>query len=185
MMKIYFATGNANKLKEFKHILSGIAEVEQIEDNLDERRSDNPEEIVRDKAKRLAEKHKKTIISEDSGLFIKALNGFPGTCSAYIHKRIGLKGIIKIMEGMTERDCEYKSGVAFCESGKEPVSFLGSEKGTIALEIKGSNGFGHDPIFIPEGSNKTYGEMDNYKDLKKFRKEALLKLVEWLNRNNK
>lgn len=180
MMKIYFATHNLGKVREFKQILKGVAEVSHIEDEIDERRSDDPEKIVRDKAKRLAERHKKIVVSEDSGLFIKALNDFPGTCSAYIHKRIGLSGILKLMEKVSDRGCEYRSAVAICEPGKEAVSFLGIEKGTIAFSEKGSNGFGHDPIFIPEGSSKTYAEMDDVEEVKKFRRRGVLKLVDWL-----
>lgn len=184
-MKIYFTTHNKNKVKEFKQILKGIAEVEQIDDEIDERRSDNPEEIVRDKAKRLSEKHKKIIVAEDSGLFIKALNDFPGTCSAYIHKKIGLKGVLNLMEGINDRTCEYRSAVGYCEPEKEPISFLGKEKGTIALEERGNYGFGHDPVFIPEGSDKTYAEMRDVEEVKKFRRKAVLKLVGYLKRNKR
>jgi XTP/dITP diphosphohydrolase len=84
------------------------------------------------------------------------------------------------MEGIKERECEYKSAVAICSPGKEPVSFTGSEKGKVALSIRGTHGFGHDPIFIPEGSDKTYGEMPNDEEVKKFRRIAVLKLVEYL-----
>jgi len=124
-------------------------------------------------------------VVEDSGLFIKALNEFPGTCSSYIHKRIGLKGILKLMENIEDRACSYKSAVAYCEPKKEPISFLGEEKGTVAEEIKGNNGFGHDPIFIPENGNKTYGETENCENLKRFRKIAVEKLKNYLLREEK
>ncbi|MBI4143535.1 non-canonical purine NTP pyrophosphatase [Candidatus Woesearchaeota archaeon] len=128
----------------------------------------------------LANKLKKAVVVEDSGLFIKALNEFPGTCSAYIHKRIGLNGILKLMEGIKTRQCVYKSAVACCEPNKKPVSFLGEEKGKVAESITGNFGFGHDPIFIPEGSKKTYGEMRNAEEVKQFRRKAVLKLREYL-----
>jgi len=178
-MKIFFVTHNMHKVEEFKQILEGI-EVEQIDDDYPELRNDDPEEIVKEAVRKLAEKYKKAVVAEDSGLFIAALNGFPGTSSAYIHKRIGLKGILKLMESVEERECEYRSAVGYCEPGKDSVSFLGTEKGTISNEIKGEFGFGHDPVFIPEGSEKTYAEMSNVKEVKKFRKRAVLKLVEYL-----
>ena len=128
----------------------------------------------------LAQKLNKNIVVEDSGLFINALNDFPGTCSAYIHKRIGLDGIIKLMHGIKERKCTYKSAVAYCEHGKKAVSFLGEEKGNIAESIRGNFGFGHDPIFIPEGNNRTYSEIKNCEEIKKFRRRAVLKLREFL-----
>ena len=117
---------------------------------------------------------------EDSGLFINSLNGFPGVHSAPIHKQIGLKGILKLMDGIADRSCEYRSAVGYCEPGKEPIVFLGIEKGTIPKAEKGTNGFGHDSIFMPEGSEKTYAEMDNVEASKKFRRRAVEQLVEWL-----
>ena len=74
----------------------------------------------------------------------------------------------------------YMSAVGYCESGKKPISFLGVEKGKIAKKIRGKNGFGHDPIFIPEGSRKTYGEIKDCEKVKKFRRRAVLKLVDFL-----
>ena len=59
------------------------------------------------------------------------------------------------------------------------------EKGKIAESIRGNFGFGHDPIFIPEGSNKTYGEMKNVGEVKKFRRMAALKLKDFISKNKK
>mgnify|MGYP001612886767 CR=1 FL=1 len=179
-MQINLVTSNLGKVKEFKIILGSGIEVNHIKKEYRELRSDNPEEIAKESAKRLAEELKKPVVVEDSGLFIKALNDFPGTCSSYIHKRIGLKGILKLMENVEDRNCTYKSAVAYCEPGKEAVSFFGEEKGTIAKEIRGINGFGHDPIFIPENSKKTYGEIENCEHLKRFRKIAVEKLKNYL-----
>jgi XTP/dITP diphosphohydrolase len=179
-MRLNFVTHNKDKVSEFRAILGNDFEVRQIDMEYMELRSDSPEEIAREAAKRLAEKLKEAVVVEDSGLFIKALSGFPGTCSAYIHKRIGLKGILKLMEGVKERKCAYRCAVGYCEPGKEPISFLGEEKGRIAEEIRGNYGFGHDPIFIPEGANSTYGEMENAAEAKKFRRRAVEKLKEYL-----
>lgn len=179
-MKIYFVTCNKGKVKEFKQILEPRIKVEQIEIDYPELRSDDPEEIARLAVKQLADKLGKAIVVEDSGLFIKALNGFPGTNSAYIHKRIGLKGILRLMKGVKNRDCIYMSAVGYCEPEKKPVSFLGTEKGRIAKKIRGKYGFGHDPIFIPEKSRKTYGEIRDVREVKKFRRRAVLKLIGYL-----
>lgn len=184
MKKINFVTQNENKVKEFKTILKGF-KVEQLDIDYPELRSDDPEEIVKEAVEKLAKKLKKTVVAEDSGLFIMALKDFPGTSSAYIHKRIGLKGILRLMEGIINRECAYKSAVGYCEPGKKPISFLGVEYGDISEDIKGNYGFGHDPIFIPEGSDKTYGEMKNVEKVKKFRRKALEKLKEYLNKKNK
>lgn len=179
-ISVNFVTSNLGKVKEFKQILEPEIKVNHIEISYPELRSDNPEEIAKMSAEMLANEVKKAVVVEDSGLFINALNDFPGTCSAYIHKRIGLKGIIKLMKDIKERECTYKSAVAFCEPNKKAISFLGEEKGKVSEKIKGSFGFGHDPIFIPEGKDKTYGEIKNCEEIKKFRRMAVLKLRKYL-----
>ena len=81
-MIINFVTCNKNKVREFKQILKDKFEVEQLAIDYPELRSDDPEEIVKLAVKQLADKLGKTVVAEDSGLFVKALNGFPGTNSA-------------------------------------------------------------------------------------------------------
>lgn len=177
---INFVTSNPGKVKEFRQILEPEIKVNHIKISYPELRSDNPEEIAEQSAEMLANKLKRNVVVEDSGLFINALNDFPGTCSAYMHKRIGLHGIIKLMCGVKDRKCAYRSAVAYCEPGKKSVSFLGEEKGNIAESARGNHGFGHDAIFIPEGRSKTYGEMPDCEKLKKFRRAAVLKLRQYL-----
>ena len=179
-LTINFVTSNLGKVREFKQILEPEIKVNHIKMPYPEIRSEDSEEIARHSAKELAKKFKKNIVVEDSGLFIEVLSDFPGTYSATVHKKIGLGGILKLMKGIQNRECEYKSAVAYCEPGKKAVSFLGTEKGKIADSIKGKFGFGHDPIFIPEGRSKTYGEMENCEEKKKFRRMAVLKLREYL-----
>ena len=172
-LTINFITSNKNKVKEFRQILEPEIKVNHIEMSYPEIRSEDPEEIARHSANELAEKLNNIVVVEDSGLFIDALNGFPGAYSATIHKKIGLEGIIKLMRSVKNRRCTYRSAVACCEPGKKAISFLGEERGKIAEKVKGSYGFGHDPIFVPEGSNKTYGEMKNFIEIKKFRRRAV------------
>jgi len=184
-IKINLVTSNKGKLKEFRHYLKPEIKVSHIMLSYPEMRSDDNKEIARNSAEMLANKLRMAVAVEDSGLFISALKGFPGTCSAYIHKRIGLNGILKLMKNIKDRTCFYKSAVAYCEPKKKPVSFLGEEKGSITNSIKGNYGFGHDPIFIPEGSNKTYGEMKNADEVKQFRRRAVLKLRAYLLKKKK
>ena len=179
-MEINFVTHNKGKVREFRAILGNKHKLNHINIDYKELRSDEPEEIAKESAERLANKLKKTVVVEDSGLFISSLNGFPGASSAYIHKRIGLKGILRLMENVKNREAFYRSAVGYCKPGKKPLSFLGEEKGAIAKEMRGNYGFGHDPIFIPEGSSKTYGEMENVEYIKKFRRMAVEKLMKYL-----
>ena len=178
-LSINFVTSNLGKVKEFKQILEPEIKVNHIKLSYPEIRSDDSEEIARQSAEMLSKRLKKAVVVEDSGLFIKILNDFPGTYSATIHKKIGLNGILKLMKGLKDRECTYRSAVAYCEPGKKAISFLGEEKGRVAESIRGSFGFGHDPVFIPDGSSKTYGEMKNTEEIKKFRRRAVLKLKEY------
>lgn len=180
MMKINLVTSNLNKVREFRAILGSTAEIIHTELEYRELRSDNPEEIAKESAERLSKELGKPVVVEDSGLFIETLNDFPGTCSSYIHKRIGLKGILKLMEKENNRNAVYKSAVSYCEPNKKPIAFVGEEKGTIAREERGNYGFGHDPIFIPENEEKTYAELKNCENLKRFRKTAVEKLKIYL-----
>jgi|TARA_Y100000310_G_scaffold58235_1_gene53518 XTP/dITP diphosphohydrolase len=182
MTTINFITSNKNKVLEARQILEPEIKVNHIELEYDEIRSDNPEDIANESSKYLAKKLNKTVVVEDSGLFITALNGFPGTCSSYIHKRIGLEGILKLMENKKNRNANYQSSVSICQPNQKPIAFSGEEKGTISNSIKGKHGFGHDPIFLPENFQKTYGELENFKELKQFRRIAFKKLKKYLSK---
>jgi len=179
-MKLNILTTNKGKLAELKMVLEPEITINHINKEYLELRSDDPEEIARESAERLARKLKIPIVTEDSGLFIKALKDFPGTNSKYIYLRIGLKGLLKLMENINDRTCYYKSAIAYCEPDQHAISFLGTEEGTIAKEEKGSFGFGHDPIFIPKNSKKTYAEMEKCESFKRFRKIAAKKLKDYI-----
>jgi len=177
---MYLVTSNKNKVNEFKLVLEPEFKVEQIKLEYPELRSDDPEEVVKMAAKQLSEILDKTVVVEDSGFFIKSLKGFPGTCTKYNFERIGNKGFLKLMKGKKDRTCYYKSAIGYCEKGKDPVSFLGIEEGKVSSKEKGNKGWGQDPIFIPKGKRKTYGELREKNSVNVFRKKALLKLKDYL-----
>lgn len=177
---INLITSNKNKARVFKSFLEPEIKVKQLKLEYPELRSDDPEEIVKLAAKQLSVILKKPVVVEDSGFFIKALNGFPGTCTKYVYERIGNKGFLKIMKNVKDRTCYYKSAVAYCKPNKKPAGFLGIEEGKVATKEKGKYGWAVDPIFIPKGSRKTYGEMKDNDEKKSFRKNAILKLRDYL-----
>ena len=170
---ITLITHNRHKAREFSAFLEPDIKVEVMDFEYPELRSDDPCEIVRAAAKTLAEMLKKPVVVEDSGLFIDALNEFPGTCTAYIHMRIGNDGFAKLMKGVKNRKCSYRSAIGFCMPGKEPVSFLGEEHGRVADRPDGQMGWGQDPIFIPKGKRKTYGKTRSEGSVNIFRKKSL------------
>jgi XTP/dITP diphosphohydrolase len=162
---VFFATGNINKFNEARSILSqhGIA-VGMLKLKGDEVQSDSLKEIAQKSVQNAYKRSHLPIFVEDAGLFVDALCGFPGPYAAYAYKTIHNSGILKLMEGATERAAKFQSVIAYCDDQTpcEPICFDGEVKGEIThVERKqqGKSGFGFDPIFQPLGSEKTFAEM--------------------------
>ncbi len=177
-MRLTIISSNQRKIDELKLLLGNDFEVEVMKFEYPELKMDDGCEISKAAAKMLAERLKKTVLVEDSGFFIEALNGFPGTSTKYVHNLIGIKGFLKLMKGVKNRKCQYKSAIGLCSPGKQPLCFLGTEEGKVALKAKGSKGWGQDPIFIPKGKNKTYGELGYPEGFHPFRRNAVEKMKE-------
>ena len=178
--KIWMGTGNRNKVQEASEILAeyGIA-LEHYPMNRVEIQADDPADIA---AYSLREVPADIPIAiEDAGLFIDGFNGFPGPYSSYVLERLGNPGILKLMEGVADRGARYLSAVAYRDETGVHV-FRGAVEGTIADRIRGSNGFGYDPIFIPsELDGRTFGEAsEEEKNRVSHRARAFRALAEWL-----
>ena len=111
------------------------------------------------------------VISDDSGLCIKSLNNKPGIYSARLSKKKGnffkaMKFILKKMKTKKNRSAYFVCALSYKNSKKKMVSVTGKIYGTIASKISGKNGFGYDPIFIPNFYTQTFGEMSKSKKLK-------------------
>jgi len=143
--------------------------------------SDNLEIIAKASATDAEKKCGLPVFVEDAGLFIEALNGFPGPFSSYVYRTIGTKGILKLMENVDKRDAYFQSVVAFSSLGETQKCFQGRVKGKISMEERGGSGFGFDPIFEPSGSHKrTFAEMPTIeKNEYSHRAKALRKFAEW------
>jgi len=128
----------------------------------------------------------KPIAVEDSGLFIKALNGFPGPFSSYVYKTLGINGILKLMSDVDRREAVFKSVIAYADPGVGIHVFEGEVRGTISYRARGKGGFGFDPIFIPVNSSKTFAEMNvNEKNRVSHRSKAFKLFVDWLQKSFK
>ena len=161
MVKAYFLTSNYHKLMEVRKILGEFGiEVEPVKGEKVEIQSPSLEEIVRFAANYIKNKlPQRPLLIEDSGLFIEALKGFPGPFAHYVYDTLGLKGVLKLMEGVEDRRAYFEASVAcLCTDDKIEVS-TGRVYGKIAHEARGNKGFGFDPIFIPEGYDKTFAEL--------------------------
>jgi XTP/dITP diphosphohydrolase len=123
------------------------------------------------------------VLVEDAGLFIDALNGFPGPFSSYAYKTIGIRGILKLMKDVEDRRARFLSVIAFYTPMIGGVKiFTGEVEGYIARESRGSGGFGFDPIFIPaEGDGRTFAEQSiEEKNKLSHRARAAGKFAEWI-----
>ena len=178
---MYFATSNENKVREANRVLRryGI-EVVPLRVKKLELQSPSLSEISLFAARHAYIVTRLPVFVEDSGLFVEALNGFPGPYSNYVFRTLGVKGILKLMSRVSNRRAWFESAVAIVLPPYEKV-FVGRVYGKIAEQARGSGGFGFDPIFIPEGESRTFGEMDiDEKNRLSHRALALVKLGEWL-----
>ena len=178
----FFVTSNIHKFNEARPILAEYkVAVAMLKIKAVEIQDDNQENIAKASATDAVKKCGLPIFVEDAGLFIEALNGFPGPYSSYVYRTIGTKGTLKLMENIDERDAYFQSVVAFSSPEEAPKCFQGKVKGKISMEERGSSGFGFDPIFEPSGGRKkTFAEMTTTeKNEYSHRAEALRKFTEW------
>ncbi len=179
-MKIYFVTTNDGKFEEVKKMLPGHDLIMKNR-TYPEIQADSTEEVAEFGMNFLIKKMDGSIMLEDSGLFIHSLNGFPGVYSAYVFKSIGNEGILRLMEDIEDRRTYFKSVIAFYD-GKTRF-FEGKCSGHISEGVRGDGGFGYDPIFVPEGDKKTFGEMKRKeKNEYSHRGKSVSKLKEFLER---
>ncbi len=180
---LIFATHNKHKLIEVRAILGG----NQLITGLTEIGMDEPipetgstlEENALNKARWVYIRMGKAVFADDSGLVVPALDGAPGVFSArYAGKDCNdednCRLLMKNMEGLAERSAYFRCVIAYINSGVEQL-FYGEVGGSIASVLKGSKGFGYDPLFIPSGYQMTFAEMDQkIKHTMSHRAKALL-----------
>jgi XTP/dITP diphosphohydrolase len=181
-MNLIFATSNAHKVTEIASVLpagyavQSLSEIGFTED-LPETR-DTIEGNSLQKAEYLAEKLSVTCFAEDTGLEIEALEGRPGVYSArYAGPGAtysdNVNKVLGEMQGMTNRSARFKTVLTYFSGGKY-VQFTGLCEGTILKAPRGAEGFGYDPIFVPDGCNLSFAEMRlEEKNLYSHRKKAV------------
>jgi XTP/dITP diphosphohydrolase len=182
---VFFATGNIHKFNEARSILTGLdIAVGMLRVKDIEIQSDSLKEIAQTSAIDAFKRCGLPVIVEDAGLFIDALNGFPGPYAAYAYKTIGNKGLLKLMQNVKNRKARFWSAIAYCDSSSyAPVCFEGEAEGEITVNERvgsGKSGFGFDPIFKPDGSGRTFAEMTlEEKNGFSHRAKAVREFAEW------
>lgn len=166
-MTLVFATHNAHKLKEIQALLPTTIELLSLTDiNCNEDIPETATTIEGNallKAQYIKEKYGYDVFADDTGLEVVALNGAPGVYSARYagaqkNDADNVALLLQQMEGNPERKAQFRTVIALC-LGKETYTFEGIAKGSICQVPIGNNGFGYDPIFVPEGYTQTFAQL--------------------------
>jgi XTP/dITP diphosphohydrolase len=182
---VFLAKGNIHKFNEACSILTELdIAVGMLRVKDTEIQSDSLREIAQTSAQDAFKRCGLPVIVEDAGLFIDALNGFPGPYAAYAYQTIGNAGLLRLMENVKNKKATFKSAIAYCDNSlDEPLCFEGKATGEITTQERKKNektAFGFDPIFQPSGSEKTFAEMTlEEKNGFSHRAKAVRKFAEW------
>lgn len=157
---IVFATGNKGKLAEAQQLMPHVQLISRKVD-FAEPRSNDLEVIAREKLRQARAVIGGPCFVQDSGFYVEALNGFPGSYVNFALETIGVEGLLKLMEGKENRACGFRQCLAYYDGQAEHI-FISENTGTLASALAGQDcaaqwsGLWH--IYIPEGWNKTLSE---------------------------
>ena len=200
-MKIVFATNNQHKLQEIRDILGSEFEIVSLKDigcDVDIPETGNTlEENALQKAQYVYDHYHVSCFADDTGLEVEALNGEPGVHSARYAEgtdhdsEANMAKLLRNLEGKDNRKARFRTVIALiqkqdvcpcgCTSIKKVNRFEGIVDGNIATEKHGTAGFGYDPIFVPEGYDKSFAELgESIKNGISHRARAVAKLAEYL-----
>jgi XTP/dITP diphosphohydrolase len=187
--KLIFATNNQHKVDEVRHVIGNLFEIITLKEagiDIDiPEPHDTLEANATEKSQTIFRITGRNCFSEDTGLEVTALNGEPGVKSARYAggSRNFQENIDKLMHnlaGKPDRSARFRAVISLIQDGKE-YQFEGICEGSIALEQKGREGFGYDPIFIPDGADISFAEMTiQEKNRYNHRQKAMSKLIHFL-----
>ena len=184
MRTITFVTGNSNKLREVRQILinKNMDNLNIVNKKLDlPELQGEPEFVAREKCKLASNEIQGPVLSEDTSLCFNALGGLPGVYIKWFFKKLGLIGLNNLLEAYEDKSAYAQCIFAYSSGpGSEPILFIGRCRGTI-IKQRGANGFGFDPIFLPDGETETFAELSTAKkNIISHRAKALQKVREFL-----
>jgi len=161
-MNVTFITGNENKARVLEKYLGYPVEHQKID--MDEIQSLELEEIIDHKVKQAFDILKSPVLVEDVGLVIEGMGKLPGPFIKWFIEGMGLNKICDLVTSFDNRKAKAQIVFGYFD-GQELKIFSGDVHGTISRQPKGNDGFGWNPIFIPNGALKTYAEMDEEETL--------------------
>lgn len=173
-----FITGNEFKAREIGRHLN--MELPHAKVEVAEIQSLSLSEVVEYKAREAYKQVNRPVLVEDTALTFTSLNQLPGPLIKWFFESLGNDGLCKILDSYKDRTARAEVRFGLC-NGNEVLQFYGTAEGTIADVSRGETTFGWDPIFIPKGYDKTWGEMSwEEKDATSMRMIALKKLEVYL-----
>lgn len=189
MPQLLLCTGNPGKVAELRAMLPPSMELISLRDaglptDLPETGQTFAANALQ-KARFAFERTGLTCIADDSGLEVEALNGAPGVYSARYagaakSDMANVAKLLRELDGATDRRARFRTVIALIDADGEHL-FEGEVRGTITTEMRGANGFGYDPVFLPEMSELTFAELDAVrKNAISHRGHAVWKLVRFL-----
>jgi len=191
MPELIFASSNAHKAEEIRSFVNDVFSFKTLKEakldiNIPEP-FDTLEENAAEKSTTIYTLTKQDCFSEDTGLFVEALNGEPGVKSArYADGSEFTNNVEKLMakmENAKNRKAHFRTIASLIVSGK-PYLFEGKCEGTIIAKATGINGFGYDPVFMPNGSVKTFAEMSlSEKNIFSHRRKAIESMISFIIKN--
>ncbi len=194
MKKLVFATNNPHKLDEIRSILGSKIEILSLKDincNADiPETASTLEGNALIKARYVYDNYKLDCFADDTGLEVEALNGLPGVHTAryaYPDRHDPEANMLKLLDALKEknnRNARFRTVIALIEKGEEHL-FEGTVDGVISHTKSGNQGFGYDPIFVPQGQQQTFAELgEEIKNSMSHRARAAQKLAQYLAENN-
>tara|TARA_B100001057_G_scaffold26158_2_gene23981 strand:- start:674 stop:1264 length:591 start_codon:yes stop_codon:yes gene_type:complete len=192
-MRLIFATHNDNKLIEVRKMISKKINIQSLSDLSFNSEIPENENTIKEnsifKAKFIYSKFKLNVFADDTGLEVEALGGKPGVHSARYagNDKNNKKNIKKLLDSLSEtenRKANFRTVISLIFK-KNLYIFEGKIYGKISSSEKGSYGFGYDPVFIPDGFKKTFGELKpDFKNTISHRAIAFKKLINFLKTNH-
>ncbi|MBQ9019118.1 MAG: RdgB/HAM1 family non-canonical purine NTP pyrophosphatase [Bacilli bacterium] len=181
MKKITYVTGNIAKIESARQVLEPLGfEIDNVKIETPEIQANDVVDVSKYSAKWAANELNRPVLKNDSGLFVEALNGFPGVYTHYVDDTLGEDGLLKLMDGINNRKAYFKEAIAYCEPGGEPLVFEGITKGEIDTKKSGTYGWSWDFVFIPDGENQTLACFPDEKRWKFWSQDAYRELAKYL-----
>lgn len=180
-MPIYFVTGNEDKFREARLLLS---ELERVEFDLPEEQTLDPQLVIQKKLEVARSKQPSgALIVEDTSLYLDGLNGFPGPLIKWMLHAVGNQGIYNLCSAIRNRGAVAKTVIGY-DNGSGDIQFFAGEIDGQVVAPSGNEGFGWDSIFRPNGCEETFAEMgDVFKPEFSMRTRAFHKLKDYLERS--